>query len=255
MITFNTLGRHGQLGNQMFQYALLQGISSKTNSEVVFTENIKNTSYLFDIFKLNNYSINSTVIESEYREPKFDFNQEVFTLDNTSFFGYFQTDKYFSHCSDLIKKEFTFADKTVEEVKRILQPYTNKKLVSVHIRRGDYLANPDFHPLPSIDYYNQAMNALDSKDTHFICVSNDIPWCKENIKRPNLSYHYNNLDVDMCLISKCHHHVIANSSFSWWGSWLGGYENKKVFAPSNWFGPRAADLDTKDLYRNEFIVL
>ena len=255
MITFNTLGRHGQLGNQMFQYALLQGISSKRGVEVAFTPEIIKSSYLFNIFKLSNYSINLTEIKKEYREPKFDFNNEVFNLDNISYFGYFQSEKYFNHCKELISREFTFNDHIVSNVNSILAPYKDKKLVSVHIRRGDYLINPDYHPLPNIEYYNTAMDLLDGEDTHFICVSNDPDWCKSNIVRPNLTYHYNNLDIDMCLISNCHHHIIANSSFSWWGSWLSPFENKKVYAPPIWFGPRASDLNVKDLYRDEFIVL
>ena len=255
MITFNTLGIHGQLGNQMFQYAVLQGISAKNGAEVVFTEEIKNKSYLFNIFNLSRYNIDPTVIEEEYREPKFEFNEEVFNLDNKSLFGYFQTDKYFKHCSDIIREEFTFNHQTQEKVEEILQPYIGKTLVSVHVRRGDYLINPDFHPLPSIDYYKKSLDLLDDGNTVFICVSNDIEWCKANITRDNLIYQFNSLDTDMCLISKCHHHIIANSSFSWWGSWLGTYPQKKIIAPTPWFGPRAAEYNTKDLYREDFIVL
>jgi len=255
MITFNTLGVHGQLGNQMFQYAVLQGISAKNNAEVVFSNETKSKSYLFDIFNLSNYSIRETDLLIEYREPKFSFNQEVFSLDNVSLFGYFQSEKYFKHCSGTIKKEFTFKGKTLDLAENILTPYRDKELISVHIRRGDYLANPDFHPIPSVDYYNNAMDYLDSPDSLFVCVSNDIDWCKEYIKRDNLIYQFNALEVDMCLISKCHHHILANSSFSWWGSWLGDYKGKKCIAPTPWFGPRASEYDTRDLYRKDFIVL
>lgn len=255
MITFNTLGIHGQLGNQMFQYAVLQGISTKNGAEVVFTEEIKNKSYLFSIFNLSRFSINPTIIEEEYRETKFNFNEEIFSVDNKSLFGYFQTDKYFSHCADIIRQEFTFNNDTQDRVKSILEPYRDKTLVSVHVRRGDYLINPDFHPLPSVEYYSKAFDMLDDGNTIFVCVSNDLEWCKSNIIRDNMIYQFNSLDTDMCLISKCDHHIIANSSFSWWGSWLGTHPNKKVIAPTPWFGPRAAEYDTKDLYREEFIVL
>jgi hypothetical protein len=255
MITFNTLGIHGQLGNQMFQYALLQGISSKTGEEVVFTESIKAKSYLFDIFNLTRYRIDPLEIPQEYREPKFEFNEEVFTKKDTSFFGYFQSEKYFEHCSDIIKKEFTFNSETENKANGILKPFKGKTLVSVHVRRGDYLINPDFHPLPSIEYYKKGFELLDDGNTVFVCVSNDINWCKENFTNSNIIFQFNSLDVDMCLISKCDHHIIANSSFSWWGSWLSNNPNRKIIAPTPWFGPRASEYNTKDLYRDEFIVL
>jgi hypothetical protein len=254
MITFNTLGVHGQLGNQMFQYALLQGIYYKSRFEIVFTPKIKNQSYLFNIFNLQNYHINDKEINNEYREIDFTFNNEVFNLDNTSFFGYFQSEKYFIHCIDKIKKEFTFKDHIINTATEILNPYKNKTLISAHVRRGDYLINPDYHPLPSLEYYKKAFNYLDDGNTIFVCVSNDIEWCKANLIRDNIIYLSNNLDIDMCIISQCDHHIIANSTFSWWGSWLGMHPNKKIIAPTPWFGPKA-NHDTKDLYKEDFIIL
>lgn len=254
MITFNTLGGHGQLGNQMFQYAVLQGISAKNKAQVVFTEEVVSRSYLFDIFNITQYSIVSDLNYEEYRESKFEFNEEVFDIDSKSLFGYFQTDKYFKHCEEIIRQEFTFRENTVKQTEEILKPYKDKILASVHVRRGDYLTNPTFHPILTSNYYNKAFNLLDDGNTLFVCVSNDIEWCKSNLKRNNLIYQHNSLDVDMCIISKCSHHIIANSSFSWWGSWLSTNKNKKVVAPEKWFGP-SANLNTKDLYRQEFIKI
>lgn len=254
MITFNTLGGHGQLGNQMFQYAVLQGISAKNKAQVVFTEEVVSRSYLFDIFNITRYTIVSDLNYEEYRESKFEFNEEIFDIDNKSLFGYFQADKYFKHCEEIIRQEFTFKEDTLKQTEEILKPYKGKTLVSVHVRRGDYLANPTFHPILTSKYYNNAFNLLDDGNTLFVCVSNDIEWCKLNLKRNNLIYQHNSLDVDMCIISKCSHHIIANSSFSWWGSWLSTNKNKKVVAPEKWFGP-SANLNTKDLYRQEFIKI
>ena len=90
------------------------------------------------------------------------------------------------------------------------------------------MANPDAHPLCTIDYYNNAMDMLDGDDVLFICTSDDIKWCEENIKRKNIVYNYQDLAHDMCLISKCHDHIMANSTFSWWGSWLSQNKNKKI---------------------------
>jgi hypothetical protein len=255
MITFDTLGGHGQLGNQMFQYALLLGVKSKSNQNIFFSESVKNKSYLFDFFNLCEYTLND-FNTSEYREKHFHFDLDVFDVkDNISFFGLFQSEKYFKHCSDLVRQEFTFKQHILEKTYAILEPFKNYNLVSVHIRRGDYLNYPDLFPLPSLDYYKQGFKEFNSKDTYFICTSNDIEWCMNNFDLPNIFYSTNSLEIDLCLQSLCNYHIISNSTFSWWGSWLGSDKNKKIIAPKIWFGSGYSYYNTKDLYRDEFILL
>lgn len=256
LITYDYLARHGQLGNQMFQYALLLGVKYKTGAKIIFSQEVKERSYLFNFFDLKEYSIDETIVDNLQQEKHFHFDSSVFDINqNTNFRGYFQSEKYFEHCKDVVKKEFTFNNSIEVRVDSFLETYKDKKLVSLHIRRGDYLINPDFHPLPPNEYYYNAMDMLDDGNTIFVCVSNDRPWCEENLKRENLVYQFNDLAFDMCLISKCHDHIIANSSFSWWGSWLSTTLNKKIIAPKIWFGPAANGLDTKDLYCDSFIKL
>lgn len=256
-ITYDLLGGHGQLGNQMFQYALLVGIKNKIpNCQIVINPEVKKNSYLFDFFELKSPLIEKFTIDDLYSEPHFHFDSNVFKIDkNTNFRGYFQTEKYFKHCKNEIHNEFTFKPNIVKEVEQFLSPFQNKKLVSVHVRRGDYLINPLSHPLPTLTYYYNAMEMLDDGNTVFICTSNDLEWCKNNIIKDNIVFTCNSIEYDMCLLSKCDDHIIANSSYSWWSSWLGVSPTKKVIAPFPWFGPKESHLDTKDLYRNEFIVL
>ena len=256
VITYDYLARYGQLGNQMFQYALLLGVKYKIGAEIIMSNEVKERSYLFNFFKLNEYRIDDTEIPTIYQEIDFHYNSSVFDIvENTNFRGYFQSEKYFNHCKDIVKKEFTFRDDIVNNVNEFLKPYNDKRLVSVHIRRGDYLVNPDAHPLCSLEYYNQAMDMLDGENVFFICTSDDKEWCEQNIKRDNIIYNKSDLANDMCLISKCHDHVIANSTFSWWGSWLGNDENKKIIAPNVWFGSRYSHWDISDLYCDNFIRL
>jgi hypothetical protein len=99
------------------------------------------------------------------------------------------------------------------------------------------------------------MDMLDDGNSVFICISNDKSWCEENIKRDNLVYESNDLVYDLCLMSKCHDYIIANSTFSWWGSWLGISPTKKIIAPKVWFGPAAGGIDTNDVYCDDFIKL
>jgi hypothetical protein len=240
----------------MFQYALLLGIKYKNNSTIIIDPQTKENSYLFTFFDLKEYELAEFNPKNTYIETYFPFNKEVFSIEeDTNFAGYFQTEKYFKHCKKRVRKEFTFKKELVERVTERLKEYRGKNLVSLHVRRGDYLANPTYHPQPSNEYYYNAMDMLDDGNTVFVCVSNDIQWCKENLKRDNLVYEMNDLIFDMCLISKCNNHIIANSTFSWWGAWLGNAPNKKVIAPKIWFGPAAGGLDTKDIYCDDFIIL
>jgi hypothetical protein len=256
MITNNSIGGHGQLGNQMFQYALLLGIKYKSNKNIVFDPVVKHNSYLFNFFDLKECTIEEFNTHNLYQERHFHFDKDVFNVEQeTNFRGYFQSDKYFSHCEDVVRKEFTFKKDLVDRVEDYIKQYEGKRLIMVHVRRGDYLINPTYHPQPPNEYYNAAMDILDNGNSVFICISNDKLWCEENLKRDNLVYQSNDLIYDLCLMSKCHDHIIANSTFSWWGSWLADAPNKRVIAPKVWFGPAAGGIDTKDIYCDNFIKL
>jgi hypothetical protein len=256
VITYDFLAKYGQLGNQMFQYALLLGVKHKLNCDIIIDPEVKNRSYLFNFFDLQEPLIQNIQIDNIYQEGDFHFNPEVFEIkEDTNFRGYFQSEKYFEHCKDIVKKEFTFKSEINDKIINFLNPFINKRLVSVHVRRGDYLVHPDAHPLCTLEYYNKAMDMLDGDDVMFICTSDDKEWCEDNLKRDNIVFNKSDLAYDMCLISKCNDHIIANSSFSWWGSWLGSDENKKIIAPNVWFGDRYKHYDVKDIYRSEFIIL
>lgn len=255
-ISFSVLGRLGQLGNQMFQYSLLLGIKNYLNSEIIIDYETKKNSYLFDFFNLKEYKIEDYKFYKTYNEYRFDYDPNVFKINSdTNFHGYFQTEKYFIHCSDVVRREFKFKEEVRQNILYFLKNFEGKKIVSLHVRRGDYLSKPHYHSILSVKYYEDAMNMLDDGNSVFICVSNDISWCKENLVRENLFYYEGDLIHDMCLISNCSHHIIANSSFSWWGSWLCENPNKIIISPKNWFGPAASHLDTKDIYCDNFIKL
>jgi hypothetical protein len=91
--------------------------------------------------------------------------------------------------------------------------------------------------------------------TTFIVFSDDEKWIKENIKGKNIIYIQRNHDyIDLYLMSQCNHNIIANSTFSWWGAWLNNNQNKKVVAPTKWFGVNKK-LDTKDLIPETWIKI
>lgn len=130
--------------------------------------------------------------------------------------------------------------------------------VSVHIRRGDYVQNKaagDFHGICSLSYYQTAMKLLSDKfkQAHFYVFSDDLEWCRQNIRcEQSLTFvNLSNAASELYLMSRCSHHIIANSSFSWWGAWLNPSPEKIVIAPQTWF--RDPSAQTEDIYCENWI--
>jgi len=251
MISFERLGYFGRLGNQMFQYASLIGFATYSNqSWGIPARNSKDIEIgglgyqerfvLNDLFDLN-YETNISP------KRRFMENGQLVKLpEDTDIHGYFQSSKYFKHCSDELRKQFTFK-KEIQEATDEYNDLTNH--VSVHVRRGDYTGLSDFHPLLGIEYYEQAMAQF--KGDKFVFVSDDIEWCKETFG-PSHSYaETNSMFVDFCLMSRCKGHIIANSSFSWWGAWLGG---GKTVVPRKWFGPKLEYRNDGSIYEKDWFI-
>ena len=131
-----------------------------------------------------------------------------------------------------------------------------EETISIHIRRGDYLEKEDRHPVCRMEYYQAAIEYIDTFNSPiFIIFSDDIEWCKKHFIGDNYIFIQDEEDyIDLYLMSLCKHNIIANSSFSWWGAWLNKNINKKVIAPQNWFGVNKR-LPTQDIYCEEWIVL
>lgn len=257
-ITFSALGGYGRLGNQMFQYALLLGVRNKIGAKIVMHPELNRPTSIFDYFSIKECTIEENLISNYFYEKNFSFDPEVYEIkEDTDYKGHFQSEKYFKHCEDIVRNEFTFKEDIIKEVEEFLLPYKDKILVSIHVRRGDYLALPHAHPVCTLEYYKEAIDILREQNTQFICVSEDTVWCKENLVGEDIIYSYSNQIFDMCLISRCHHHIIANSTFSWWGSWLSSNLNKKIIAPKIWFGEMYQERGwiTEDIYCDNFIKL
>ena len=264
-VAFNHLGKLGQLGNQMFQYAATKGIASKLdvpfmipNHREVFDDGIGNryTILLFDAFKLTSASLLGTLRTENYvQENGFTFNKDLFKIDKTencSLWGFFQTEKYFKHIEKQIRKDFTFKDEIKNECDDLIKQFTNP--IALHIRRGDFVWNDKNHPPLSLDYYKSALELFDS-DREVIIFSDDTEWCKEQELFADDRFAVaegGDQFYDLCLMSMCDDFIIANSTFSWWGAWLAN--RGKVVAPKQWFG-EALSHDTKDLYCKGWKVL
>lgn len=266
-VSFNHLGRLGRLGNCMFQYATVLGAARSSGHVPVC--NLSAAPLMSEFFVLG--SVADGVNDNEFIvgvEPQnhFGFSKHVLELPqdkNVDLYGYFQTEKHFKHIEEEVRQNFTFRPTAIEKAARKIP--VDGPCVSVHVRRGDYTAMTTYHPLLTIEYYNSAISQF--KGYRPVFFSDDIEWCKSVFKdTPNGPVFVDNEIhiskdgttqsdasgyVDMCAMSMCKGHVIANSSFSWWGAWLGG---GKTVAPKTWFGPDGPK-DWQDIYCNDWCVL
>lgn len=267
MISFSKIGKYGRLGNQLFQYSMLFGLRNKIekiSSNNKMTAPIFISNYEPEIFKVFNIKTSLSRPQNyknnlRYIEEKFNFIPNLEKLDynknNIDFEGYFQTDKYWLHCEKELIKHLEFSS----NVKNKIINYDLNNVCSLHVRRGDYLNLADYHVNLGIDYYTKAISIMTEKSINkFLVFSDDIAWCKENFtqfqnKDVEINFSENNTTgEDLFLMSKCNFHIIANSSFSWWGSTLG--QSKLTISPKNWFGPKI-NHDTSDLYRENWIII
>lgn len=269
MIGFNSLGRTGRLGNQMFQYAALKGLARKIKTtfcipffkEPVYTmggEPI--TSELFNFFNLK---VKINLMNKNYipvlNEGQYHFNKELFDNcpDNIILEGYFQSERYFKHIEDEIRNDFSFKKNILQPCQKIISNIENP--VALHVRRGDYLKFQDQHPLCSISYYKSALKYFES-NRNVIIFSDDYKWCSDNFFFKDKRFIFaNNFEQvnDLCLMSLCNDFIIANSSYSWWGAWLSSKINKKIICPYPWLGTSILRInhDTKDLIPNNWIKI
>lgn len=263
MITFSRLGNHGRLGNQMFQYALLKSISLKNNYVFAIP---KQNHQLIECFELkckvydleNEKIINMLSKLNLVNEASFLFDSRILEIkDNCDLIGNFQTEKYFSMYRNEILREFSFKEHIKQSSIKIINELKKdgKELVSLHIRRGDYVNLQVYHPLCTIEYYKECISKF--KNVKFVCFSDDIEWCKNNFNFVEDIFYSETDDpyVDLCVMSLCEHNIIANSSYSWWGAWLNNNENKIVYAPKIWFGEKYKHHNTTYLLPSTWITI
>jgi hypothetical protein len=185
-------------------------------------------------------------------EPDFRFNSNILKIGKNAYLdGYWQSEKYFTGISSIILDEFSVKNEPDELNRELLTTINSTNSVCLHIRRGDYISNRttlETHGVLGIDYYTRSLNSMKKmvNNPQIFIFSDDIPWARENLKI-NLPLHFidnNGVEKnyeDLRLMSNCKHHIIANSSFSWWGAWLCINPDKIIFAPKQWFNDRTRD--------------
>lgn len=252
----------GGLGNIMFQIAATYGIAAIRKDAVGFDlekhkielQGNNAIHYIDNIFrgiKSCQYSLSRGDM---YQEKSFNYSPIDTNLHkrNMILSGYFQSEKYFIHIRDIIHDIFDIPD----DIKQYLHTKYNNiinsdKTVSLHVRRGDYVRFNHIHPPCDIQYFTNAIE-LFNNDSIFVVFSDDIPWCKQNLKGEFTFIEGEKDYIDIYLMSLCKDNIICNSSFSWWGAWLNKNINKRVIAPKKWFGSEATYND-RDIYCEDWI--
>lgn len=242
----------GGLGNMMFHIASIYSLAKDNDDELCLLNIDKKINdlindkrcnllhansyrFLFERFKNENKSIN-LIAEYPFEYVPLSYKK------NFMYQGYFQTEKYFKHRRNEILNLFESTNEINEIVNKYSKYFGN---ISLHVRRGDYVKlYPETHSPLDINYYKSALESL-PKELSVLVFSDDIEWCKNNFVGERFVF-IDEIDyVSIILMSKMKYHIIANSSFSWWGGWLSTYEDKMIIAPKKWFGGKKSGLDEK----------
>lgn len=275
----------GGLGNQLFQYAIAYRLAKLSGTEVkmdiagfekykLHKVAIHHLHVNFEQSVIDKNSINKLIhgyglrsLMKKYgllkpririiKDREKGFQQDLITQYREDIYldGFWQTEKYFKPVENEIREKFRVRTPPSLANQQILAKINDTNAVSVHLRRADYITNPStlsFHGVCSMDYYKKATDIIQSKlsDPYFFIFSDDIEWAKENIRFSDRQFFadINNADTnyeDLRLMFSCRHHIVANSSFSWWGAWLNPNKEKMVIAPAQWYSnPQFNNSDT-----------
>jgi hypothetical protein len=297
-VTYKKIGENGRLGNQLFQYAAIKGLASKINFIPVLPFGIQNKYWhgqkclLHDLFDLNikikdintfdTYNIASSkgINDTEF------FNCKA--NSNINIDGFPESEYYFRHIKDEIKKDFTIKDDIKINAMKFMNDIknkNNKKIVAIHIRRGDTLdcldnkyiqngvANID-HCTDSLwlqNYLTITINKFDKNEYSFLIFSggsrihnniSDIEWCEYYFNKhfPDLDINYskNNTDTDDFIIfTLCDHAILTSlSTFGWWGAYLINNPNKKIYVPEiNSNSNNYWNTSGSDFWSDEFRII
>lgn len=178
--------------------------------------------------------------------------------------GWWATEKYFKEISPIIRSELTLRNPLSWESAKVLAEIESNNAISVHVRRGDKASDPTinhWHGTCALDYYNRAVDLIAEQVSlpHFFVFSDDPEWATDNLKFGwPCTFISHNLNAsrdyeDLFLLSRCKHHIISNSTFSWWGAWLCDNPDKIVLSPEQWFNN--LNFDISDLYPSNWLQL
>lgn len=255
----------GGLGNQMFIYALYVAMKKRfPNTYIDLSDmvhyHVHNGYELHRIFslpadeiclpqwvkKVAEFLCFKTILERKQNLETLEAYRKTYAWPLLYFKGFYQDERYFADCAAEIRAAFRFDTTLSNEPTQALlaQIDSDPRAVSLHVRRGDYLLSKHYRESGCVcqkGYYQRAVARMLAlrPDAHFYVFSDDIAWVRASLSLPSESVfvdcnHGNDAWQDMLLMSHCRHHVICNSTFSWWGAWLNADPHKIVVCPERW---------------------
>lgn len=263
----------GGLGNQLFQYAAARRLAIKHNCQVVLDPYWfahPRAGETHRPYELDKYPVTLRVANlSEQRSWKWMrvrlskflrlllpltlvreqgigvYKPALYASINSYLIGFWQSEAYFADAKKQLISELTPLSPPSATDHSVIEQIYASNSVSIHVRRGDYVSLPSasaFHGLCSLDYYRTAIQYIAERVSGpmFFVFSDDPVWVRENLVIPfPVRYVDHNQPVDafqdLRMMSLCQHQIIANSSFSWWGAWLGETQNSIIIAPARWY--------------------
>jgi len=268
----------GGCANQIFQYATGLALARRLGVDLKLDVSWYETAtpdqprrYSLGLFKGVDARVVHSLLGQIIREEGFPYQPALFenARRKCSLVGYWQCEKYFFELRDELRERLLPGEplpaRSLATERAILD--AGERSVFVTVRRTDYLGNP-YHVVLPMDYYREAAALIAAKvpDPVFFVFSDDPEWCEANFK---LSYrttiagnfdrtagqHLGREDAELYLMRVCSHAIMANSSYSWWGAWLGAdIKGGMVIAPKSWFG-LAAKYDPRDIVPARWIRL
>jgi hypothetical protein len=263
----------GGLGNQMFQYALGRQLSSAQHTTLKLAtfgyrlRKYRRHPYLLDRFNIRaqpagvgdylRLAPQACRLSALTLERGGGFDRRILRLErSTLLVGYWQSPRYFPDVAAELREELTLREAPSAATRDMAARIAATTSVAVHVRRTDYIANPDNVELfeeCTLDYYQAAMRLMTQRlgAPHFFVFSDDPAWARAHLRSDAALTYVEHNDAahgheDLMLMRQCRHNVIANSTFSWWGAWLDDRPDKLVVAPRRWFkgggGGREDDL-------------
>ena len=268
MITCNLMGG---LGNQLFQIfaTIAYSIRVKQPFRFLYTDFLGKRQTYWNTFLLSLKGFTTTVpLDNSVtlKERGFGYNElpilQNIEYQNVSLYGYFQSYKYFDSHYDTLYKIIRLDNQKNKIKQKYLHAYDCDQLISMHFRLGDYKMLPDYHPIMTYKYYfnciQHIISTTNSQELHilYFCEKDDNTVVHKTIKMLSVAFpvckFIKAVDTitdweQLLMMSCCHHNIIANSTFSWWGAYFNRFNDKIVCYPSVWFGPKNP-VSTADLF-------
>lgn len=239
----------GRLGNQMFQIAACIGYAKIWNVDYCIPQQSADPKQ-WPVYFTHLPACNANYKKKICQKPdRYNMYDQLHYESDVCLEGHFKSEKYFAHCQQEVRSTFNI-------------PYSFKRgIVSLHVRRGDYVQLAGRFPPISIAYITNAIEYFVSHGHYsFLVFSDDLPWCRDNLvnqfkKCVFLFSEGRSALEDLQLMSCCEHNIISNSTFSWWAAWLNQNQHKKIVVPGRQFGPEYPNHDLTDYIPASWLIL